>query len=215
VASWRREPDRLSQRFIAFRQVAEGFPPFWRPGSMRSPTPQPLARWHREGEGYAQYCSLETDGAWAELVRWEGIRTEAERQEQRARLWQLWAEETDIADLSTFDTIAACGLDPAVVVDDDHTACQALADELRAADYRGLLAPSASLPGVVNLTLFGIRRELYGRPAEVRNVRPDQYVNVNLAADLSPPPEHILRVVRYFGDPHLGYEAWVAAGGVV
>jgi RES domain-containing protein len=178
---------------------------------MRHPTPQPSARWHREGEGYAQYCSLETDGAWAELVRWEGIRAEADRREYRARLWQLWPEEKDIADLSMFDLIDACGLDPAIFVDDDHTGCQALANELRAAAYRGVLAPSASLPGVVNLTLFGVRRELYGRPADVNNLRPDLYVTVNLAADLSPPPDHILRVARYYGDPHLGYEAWLVS----
>jgi RES domain-containing protein len=211
VASWAREPGRLSGVFPAFREVGEGYPPFWHPGSMRHPTPQPSARWHREGEGYAQYCSLETDGAWAELVRWEGIRAEADRREYRARLWQLWPEEKDIADLSMFDLIDACGLDPAIFVDDDHTGCQALANELRAAAYRGVLAPSASLPGVVNLTLFGVRRELYGRPADVNNLRPDLYVTVNLAADLSPPPDHILRVARYYGDPHLGYEAWLVS----
>ncbi len=210
MASWHREPERLSQTFNAFRQAGEGFPPFWHPGSTRRPTAQPSARWHREGEGFAQYCSLETDGAWAELVRWEGIRTETERQEQRARLWQLWPKEHDIADLSTFDQIDACGLDPAIFIDDDHTACQALADELRDAGYRGVISPSAALAGVINLTLFGARRELYGRPADVLNLRPDLYVHVNLAADLSPPPEHILRVVRYYGEPHLGYETWIA-----
>jgi RES domain-containing protein len=210
VASWEHEPPRRDGLFPAFREVVDGWPPLWRPGSKRHPSTQPSARWHREGEGYAQYCSLETDGAWAELIRWEHIRSEAERQAYRARLWQLWPQETDIADLSTFDQIEACGLEPAIFIDDDHAACQELGDELRAAGYRGVLAPSASLPGVVNLTLFGGRRELYGRPTEVPNLRPDVYVNVNLAADLSPPPDHILRVVRYYGDAHLGYEEWLA-----
>jgi RES domain-containing protein len=211
VASWAHEPTRLSERFTAFRQVADGFPPFWHPGSIRRPTPQPPARWHRQGEGYAQYCSLETDGCWSELVRWEAIRSEADRQEYRSKLWQLWPEETDIADLASFDTITACGLDPAIFVDDDRRPCQAIADELRAAGYRGLLSPSASLPGVTNLTLFDARRELFARPGSTPNIRPDLYVHVNLAADLSPPPAHILGIVRYYGDPHLGYEEWKAA----
>jgi RES domain-containing protein len=211
VASWEHEPDRLSGEWVAYREVGDRFPTFWHPGSHRRPTEEPSARWHRQGEGYAQYCSLETDGAWAEFVRFEGIRTEDDRIEYRARLWQLWITETDIADLSTFDKIAACGLDPAIFVDDDHSACQALADELHAAGYRGLLSPSASFPGVTNITLFGARRELPGHPRLVPNYRPDVYVHVNLAADLSAPPEHVLRVTRYYGDPHLGYEEWKAA----
>ena len=83
--------------------------------------------------------------------------------------------------------------------------------ELRDAGYRGLLSPSASLPGVTNLTLFDARRELFARPGSTPNIRPDLYVHVNLAADLSPPPAHILGIVRYYGDPHLGYEEWKAA----
>ena len=83
--------------------------------------------------------------------------------------------------------------------------------ELRDAGYRGLLSPSASLPGVTNLTLFDARRELFGRPGITSNVRPALYVHVNLAADLSPPSAHILGIVRYYDDPHLGYEQWKAA----
>jgi hypothetical protein len=210
VASWAHEPDRLSRQFQAFREVGDGWPPFWHAGSARRPTVQPSARWHRQDEGFAQYCSLDTDGAWAELVRWEDIRSEADRLNHHAKLWQLWPDKTNIADLSSFDKIAACGLEPAMFIDDDHRPCQALADELRAAGYRGLLSPSASLPGVVNLTLFDTRRELYGRPGTTPNPRPDLYIPVNLAADLSPPPAHILDVVRCYGDPHLGYEQWKA-----
>ena len=40
-----------------------------------------------------------------------------------------------------------------------HEEAQALADELRAAGYRGLLSPSAALAGATNLTLFGPRYE--------------------------------------------------------
>ncbi len=211
MASWRHDPAGLSGEWVAFRQAGAGYPPLWHPGSRYQPTPQPSARWHREEEAYAQYFSLETDGAWAELVRYEPIRTESERVEQRVRLWQFWITENAIADFESFDKIDSTGLDPEMFVRDDHEPCQALADELRDAGYRGLLAPSAALPGATNLTLFGARRELYRSDGwtPATNLRPDFYVVVNLAADAGAPPAHILAGTRYFGDPHLGYEAWL------
>lgn len=211
MASWQRKPAELSGDWIAYRQVGEGFPAFWHPGSRYQPTEQPDARWHRRGESYVQYCSLSTDGCWAELVRYEGIRTEDARREQRVRLWQLWISETVIADLRDFDTIEGCGLDPAIFVDDVHASCQDLALELRENGYRGLLYPSAALPGVTNFALFGARRELFSAPGLVSNPRPDTYVTVNLAADLSAPPAAVMDATRLYGDAHLGYERWLAS----
>jgi hypothetical protein len=210
MASWRHEPARLSGEWVAFRQAGAGYPPLWHPGSRYQPTPQPSARWHREEEGYAQYFSLETDGAWAELVRYEGIRTESDRVEQRVRLWQFWITESAIADFETFDKIEATGLDPAIFVSDDHEPCQALADELREGGYRGLLTPSAAPSGATNLTLFGPRRELYRSHGwtPAANARPDLYVVLNLAADAGAPPVHIIEATRHFGDAHVGHDVW-------
>ena len=56
------------------------------------------------------------------------------------------------------DNYEACGLSPRIAVG-DHQEGQALADDLRAAGFRGLLSLSAALPGAVNLSLFGERYE--------------------------------------------------------
>jgi RES domain-containing protein len=211
VASWRRRPTTRAGTWTAYRQAAPAFPPLWHRGSQRQPTEQPEGRWHRGGQGLiVQYAALESDGAWAELVRYEGIRTEQQRvdADMTMRLWQLTIEETEIADLADFDTIEACGLDPAEVVAESHTYCQALADELRAEGFRGVLAPSAAYPGVTNLSLFGPRREIPAHELRGRvNPNPGYWVPVNILGD-SPPPAHVLPYVRHEGDPHLAFEFW-------
>lgn len=170
---------------------------------------QPSARWNHGDLGrLAQYFSLEIDGAWAELIRWENIRTEAERLNLRQCLWQCWVTEKNIADLETFDKIADCGLDPAIFVDDDHGPCRDLAEELIQTGFRGLVSPSAALPEAANLALFGSRREIHGTDAAGRNLRPDVYLVVQLLVE-GAPPGHLLQRTRLYGDPHTGYEAWL------
>lgn len=125
---------------------------------------QESGRWHREGESLVQYLALSSDGAWAERVRYESLRTESDRLADHRSLWQLCVSADQIADLSTFDKWEACGLDPAIAVG-EHGHSQALASELRRARYRGVLSPSAALDvaGAVNLTLFGSRIEQHVR----------------------------------------------------
>lgn len=210
MVSWQRDPEALIGSWTVYRQVGRGYPPLWHVGSQRRPTRQPSARWHDSDLGqFAQYFSFETDGAWAELVRWEHIRTEDERLSYQHKLWQCWIEESGIANLATFDLIEACGLDPRMFVDDDHASCRTLANELMAHGYRGLITPSAALGDVQNLTVFGSRRELVGRQHVGRNPRPDAYVVVSLAAE-GPPPAHVVDTARLYGDPHLRLEAWLA-----
>jgi len=215
VASWRRKPASRSGTWTAYRQVAPAFPPLWHRGSTRQPTDQPEGRWHEEGRGLiVQYTSLDSDGAWAELVRYEDIRTDEQRLASgiRVRLWKLTIEETEIADLSTFDEIEECGLDPHQIVAESHAYCHALADELRAEGYHGVLAPSAAMPGAVNLSLFGPRREVSERELQIggaRNPRPDYFIAVKVLADDTAPPAHVLESTRHSGDPHLGYELWL------
>lgn len=202
--------------WLAYRQVGPGWPPLWHPGPLTQPTRQPSARWHDERRGeLAQYLSLDVDGAWAELVRNQHVRDDRHRRDLPRKLFQGWVEEREIADLSDFERIEAAGLDPAAFVSDDQRPARALAAELRAHGYRGLLTPSAALRGAVNLTLFGGRRELYRhtRRAAGGNRRPDLYVLAAEVADEALIPPHVLDLARYLGDPHEGYEAWREARG--
>ncbi|HKG02481.1 MAG TPA: RES family NAD+ phosphorylase [Conexibacter sp.] len=156
----------VAGRWVAYRHVAQGIPPLWY-GAGGTTLRQESGRWHREGESLVQYLALSSDGAWAERVRYESLRTERDRVADYRSLWQLRVSADGIADLSTFDKWEACGLDPAIAVG-DHAESQALASELRRARYRGVLSPSAALDvaGAVNLTLFGGRVEhpIEGKP---------------------------------------------------
>lgn len=159
MPSWTSRPTAISGRWVAYRHVASGVPPLWT-GAGDTTLRQESGRWHREGEALVQYLALSSDGAWAERVRYESLRTERDRLADHRSLWQLRVAADRIADLSTYDKWEACGLDPAIAVG-EHADSQALASELRRARYRGVLSPSAALDvaGAVNLTLFGARVE--------------------------------------------------------
>lgn len=163
MPSWTSSPAAVSGRWVAYRHVARGVPPLWY-GAGSTTLRQESGRWHREGEAFVQYLALSSDGAWAERVRYESLRTEEDRLADDRCLWQLRVCAERIADLSTFDAWEACGLKPDIAVG-DHADSQALASELRRAGYRGVLSPSAALDvaGAVNLTVFGGRMEQYVR----------------------------------------------------
>lgn len=207
MPSWEAEPTRLSARWIAYRQVSPDWAPLYHAAGEPQPSQQ-SGRWHRVGEGYAQYLSLDSSGAWAELIRYEAIRGQARAEQYRRRLWVFSVEEHDIADLSTFDAYQACGLDPHIAIG-DHQISQALADELRAAGYRGILSPAAALDGAVNLTLFGERYEKVLSTGIERwhNPKPGVMLPGTLVVEGNPPPELVTETV-FEGEPHLGYEDW-------
>lgn len=212
MPSWRAEPARLRGEWSCFRQVDPQWAPLYHAAGEPIPS-QSDGRWHRLGEGYAQYLALEPMGAWAELVRYEAIRGAPRSEQYRRRLWLMFVREDDIADLSTFERYAACGLDPRIAVG-AHTASQHLADDLRAAGFRGVLSPSAALVGATNLTLFGDRYEkvLLGGLASWPNPRPDVRVPCSLVAEGHPPDQLITETV--FADTeHDGYRDWLRATG--
>ncbi len=199
MASWRAEPPRIDGEWSAYRQVDPQWPPLYHQAGEPVPT-QTSARWHRLGEAYAQYLSLEPSGAWAELVRYENIRT-AERAAQYTRaLWLVFVREHDIADLSTAERFRGCGLDPRVATG-PHEHSQRLADDLRAAGYRGVLSPSAALRGATNLTLFGMRFEkvLLGRLETWTNPDTDVWLPCTLVAE-GHPPARLVEETVFFGE---------------
>lgn len=214
VASWQTEPQRAGDDWWCYRQVASGWAPLWH--SAGAPTPdQESARWNRKGVGYAQYFALEPLGAWAELIRYQSIRSEDRAAEQRRDLWSVFVREREIAQLATFDDWEACGLDPAIAVG-DHAPCQALASELLDAGYRGVLAPSAALPGVVNLTLFGERYEerMLASLDSWANPDPDVFLPCVLITGPAPPPPGLTTATCFRRSPHQGYRRWLAEKGL-
>src|SRR5205807_4943033 len=115
MASWRAEPARVSGEWRCYRQVSPDWASLYHAAGEPIPS-QSSGRWHRQGEGYAQYMALEPLGAWAELMRYEGIHGDARAESYKRSLWLVFVREQDIADLSTFDRYDACGLDPRLAV---------------------------------------------------------------------------------------------------
>lgn len=196
-------PDPGGVRFddVAFR-YSDYDVPLW---ARRNSRP---GRWHRAGSGATQYLSVSVDGSWAELVRWESLRSPEELRLVRMPMWILRIRENRLADYSSFENADAAGFAPEALVDEDYTRCQDEAERLRAEGFRGVLAPSASCPGETNLTLFG------ARIAVGWDTAPEK-----LLASLVPakqlavghPPQAVLHRVRHQGDVHAGLAAYKTA----
>jgi RES domain-containing protein len=213
VPSWTSRPAAVAGRWVAYRHVADGVPPLWH-GAGGTTLRQESGRWHREGETLVQYLALSSDGAWAERVRYESIRTEARRRRERRSLWQLRVSADLIADLSTFDAWEACGLDPAIAVG-DHADSQALASELRRARYRGVLSPSAALDveGAVNLALFGARIEHHIRGLPLPDAPVEEHgpwLPVVQLTDRGAPTPFAMEHTCYRGGHHRTLAEWRA-----
>jgi len=216
MALWTTPPERLEGVWTAYRHTDRRFPPLWYGGGATS-LHQESGRWHEEDRGVAQYLALSSNGAWAERCRYAKIRDDVRRLEDRRKLWQLQVIEHDIADLSSFHAYLACALAPELAVG-PHEDCWPLADELRAAGYRGVLSPAAAYdrPDALNLTLFGERIESpnYGAmPEPAANPRPDVYIATILVADSGSPTEYAMQHTCYEGEYHQTFDRWCAARG--
>lgn len=121
---------------IVYRHADPRFPFLWESAG------QPPARWHGPGEGPVQYFADTPDGAWAELVRHEGITDESELVNVRRALWAVEAPDDLPAD--------APRLPPSVLTGGTATyqECRKEARRLRTKGTKALRAPSAALlPG--------------------------------------------------------------------
>lgn len=193
-------PESVDFDDAAFRYSDYDVPLWARPNSE-------LGRWHRAATIATQYLSLSVDDSWAELVRWERLRTPEELQLVRMPMWVLLIRESRLADYSTFEKADAAGFLPDALVDDDYTRCQAEADRLRQEGFRGVLAPSASCPGEVNLTLFGPRIAVGWDTSPEKLLA--SFVRTKQLA-VGHPPQEILHRVRHHGDPHAALAAYRA-----
>jgi len=115
----------------------------------------------------------------------------------RMPLWVLQISEQPIANYSTFEKAEAAGFPPDALVDDGWERCQAEGERLRKLGYRGVMAPSAALPGDVTLALFGGRRAVaWDDDPLMASAIPAKVVTIGA------PPPSLLDRVRYIGQEH-------------
>jgi hypothetical protein len=166
-------------------------------------------RFNRSGQDATQYLALHPLGPWAEYLRGENRRTPELLAGLRARLWAIRIPDDVVERVLGFDGARGFGLEPEDLVADDHERCRAFADALR--NDRSapplLRVPSAALPGTENLVVFG------PRVAIPWNVEPidESELSVSVAAEQARPPDALLDLVRFRGEPHAGLDAWRSA----
>lgn len=160
-------------------------------------------RWHRAGDGATQYLSATPDGAWAELIRNENLRSEGDLSLVAMALWQARIEHGQVADYRDFETAELAGFDPECLIDDNQGACQAEGRRLRAAGFAGVIYPSSALPGETNLALFGPRILLpWGSVRRLASGIPGSQLTVGA------PPADLLPRVRHVGARHAGFSEY-------
>lgn len=154
---------------ILYRHADPRFPFLWETAD------QPPARWHGAGEGPVQYLADTPDGAWAELLRHEGITSDAEASNIRRAIWAvevpdgLHAESPDLPQevmTGGLSTHEPCRKEARRLRDLGATAIRAGSAALRegaAGGWRvsGGLQPGPSRSGAV-FALFGARPDLTG-----------------------------------------------------
>lgn len=154
-------------------------------------------RWHRPVDGPTQYLALSPAGAWAELIRHEGLTTEEEVAEVRTLLFIVRFDQTGVADYRSFEQADLAGFEPAALVDENYSPCQEEGARLRREGYGGVLAPSAALPGTLNLTLLGAR---YPVRWDARPLLPSAVPAAAVARGA--PPRGVVAQVRQRGAEH-------------
>jgi RES domain-containing protein len=167
--------------------------PFWARANTRD------GRWNAAGEASVQYLAMEPNGAWAELIRAEELRSEDEVATVRMPLWVAAVNEV-VVDYSTFDKAEAAGFAPAALIEDDWMRCQEEGRRLRTLGYGGVITPSAALPGGQNIAIFGARILWEWRRPRVLAAT----VPATVAA-IGSPPAGLVERVRYFDDAHAGF----------
>jgi hypothetical protein len=155
---------------------------------------QPSARWHRVGEGPAQYFADTPGGAWAEFLRHEEITDEADLEGVTRAMWAVEVGEPDAVTPDLPEAVARGGRDA-------YAPCQEEAARLRADGATGLRARCAALRD----GRAGGRRVEHGfQEGPVADgwtyvlygPRPD--IVGWLVVDRGRPPADLLTVVRHF-----------------
>jgi RES domain-containing protein len=170
---------------VAFRYSSHDVP-FWvRPNTFAQ-------RWNLPLEGPTQYWSSTPDGAWAEHIRFNDVRTETELDEVRIPVWVCRLSGIGLLDLRERNVCDRYGLSVRDLTADDWSACQRAATAMRADGVRGILSPSAALADAANVTLFGPRRAI----AFERHPALASAVRAAVVAIGRPPKNLVDRVIR-------------------
>lgn len=127
-------------------------------------------RYHRPGEPWPLYASLDPATAWAE---WSAAtRGAIEPATERRRLWRLDADRLPVIDLRRSGVAAELG----VKLDDligPRSRAHALAERAREAGAQGMIVPSAAQAGAWNLVVFpGGFSRVQAAGSRVMNPRP-------------------------------------------
>ena len=147
---------------------------------------------------------LDANAPFAETLRHEDLRTEAEAATYGTTIWQIRVDQGMVVDYSTFERAEAAGFSAEALVEDDHDRCQAEAARLKGDGMLGLLSPSAALPGSVNLTLFGPRVAIpWDATVSLASTMPAGKLTTGH------PPTGLVSRVRYFGEVHTTLAAYL------
>jgi hypothetical protein len=195
------KPDSVTFDDVAFRW-SDYDTPLWARANRGA------QRWNKTREGPTQYMSLTTEGAWAELIRAEDLHSVDEVRLINMPMWVLRVRETHIADYRTFEKAASGGFPPDALIDEDHERCRAEGTRLRAEGFRGVLTPSAALPGTTNLTLFGRRLAVEWDCADASRL--SSFIPTKQLA-VGRPPDDLLPRVRQHGAEHVVFETYNSA----
>jgi RES domain-containing protein len=148
------------------------------PGSPPLPErdPPPDNRWQRGEIVDALYLADTEQTAWAEWYRHLAERAIPPLAQMPRELW-TWRVKVEVADLSTHKKLAAVGLERPTPGRHSWLAYQRVGEQISAAGWAGLLAPSAARPTGVVLCLFRHERVMEGAepippPRQVREPPP-------------------------------------------
>jgi RES domain-containing protein len=108
-------------------------------------------RYHRAGEPWPLYASLEPTTAWAEWRAATGGAVDPAT--ERRRLWRVDVRDLAVLDLRLHVARAAVGVELADLVG-PREACQELAREARRLGADGIVVPSAARDRAWNLVVF-------------------------------------------------------------
>jgi RES domain-containing protein len=171
---------------------------------LRTESSRRAGRYNAEDEAMpTQYLCLHPLGPFAEHMRFHSLRMPEQVAALNQRIWALRLEQDALLEID-FDNASGHGLDPAALVDDDWTRCQAFAVGLRAARVPGIIVPNAALPGTRNVVLFGARVALGYELQPISAID----IPASMTADAGRPPLSLIDLVRFDGDPHPALEAW-------